>query len=212
MSEITRSPLCWPNNVPRTLPYNRERARFAIQSIHAATTEVLHEINRLNGRSYDYDDESVIVSTNCKLKTNGLPNQNFVEPAEPGVAVYFNLRFYRNGKWFERPCVLTCDKWNKVAFNLTAIAKDIYAQRARDRWGATNIEQAFRGYLAIPEQCGGKAWWDLLNVSAQATQQQVKDAYRALAKTMHPDVSGESRRPEWNGLQAAYDEAMSKFR
>lgn len=148
MNEITRNPLCWPNNVPRTLPHLRRRPQFKEWSIAGARDQLLTEINRLNQRAWNFRDESVILSTNLRLKLDGLPQGIQSEPADTGVAIYFNLRFVRNGKWHERFTAMSCDKWNKVAFNLTALAKDIDAQCARDRLGATTVEQSFRGYIA----------------------------------------------------------------
>ena len=210
MSAITRNPLCWPDNVARTAPHNRGTPHFAERSIASAASFVRAEINRLNGRRWDYQDESVIVSSNLELRLDGLPRSNQNEPVDTGAAVYFELRFARNGKWHERPCVLTCDKWRKVSDNLHAIAKDIEAQRARQRWGCTNIEQAFRGYLAIPEKCGGLSWWELLNVPSTAGEQVIRDRFKALAKIAHPDVGG--NRDEWDRLQSAYDQALAGFR
>lgn len=171
---------------------------------------VRQEINRLNGRSWDYNDPSVIISSNLRQRLDGLPVSGQSEPADTGIAVYFKLRFVVNGRWQERPCVLSCDKWSKVNWNLTAIAKDIDAQRARERWGCTNVEQAFRGYLAIPERCGGKSWWDELGIPSNANAVQVRDAYHAKAKTAHPDVGGS--REEWDKIQRAYDQGMASFR
>jgi hypothetical protein len=210
MSEITRTPLCWPNNVPRTAPHNRGTPNFTERSIAIAVGMVRAEINRLNQRHWDYSDESVIVSSNLRLRLDGLPRGDQGEPIDTGIAVYFQLRFVRNGKWYERPTVLTCDKWRKTCDNLVAIAKDIEAQRARNRWGCTNVEQAFRGYLAIPEKCGGDSWWVLLNVPSTASEQQIKDRFKELAKSAHPDVGGD--REAWDRLQNAYDQAMAGFR
>jgi DnaJ domain len=210
MNEITRNPLCWPNNVPRTLPQLRSRPRFDLKSNEASIQMVLQEINRLNQQYWNFKDESVVVSTNVPLRRDGLPYSNEQQPADTGVAVYFNLRFVRNGKWHYRHTVLSCDKWNRVAYNLTAIAKDIEAQRARDRWGATNIEQAYRGYLAIPEQCGGKSWWDFLGVESTASEKEIKEAFRVLAMKAHPDKGGE--KVAWNKLSEAYEEALARFR
>lgn len=210
MSSITRFPLCWPDNVARLAPNRRTWPRFGDKSIAAATSLVLAEINRLNGRAWDYSDESVVISTNLRLRQDGLPRGDQSEPTDTAAAVYFTLRFPRNGKWFERPCVLTCDKWTKVSWNLTAIGKDIEAQRARERWGCTNLEQSFRGYLAIPERCGGPSWWELLKVPSAAGPEVIQAAYKARAKTSHPDVGGNAE--EWARLQEAYEQAMGQFR
>jgi hypothetical protein len=210
MGEITRSPLCWPDNAPRTIPSHRRQPLFVEQSISYSLHHLKSEINRLNKRRWDYQDESLIISTNLDLRLDGIPRSNQGEPNDTGAAAYFSLRFSRNGKEYNRHVVLTCDRWCKVAFNLTAIAKDIEAQRARERWGCTTVEQAFQGYLAIPERCGGLAWWDLLGVKPDVAQQDIKGAFRLLAKTRHPDVGGD--RAEWNKLQEAYDQALARFR
>lgn len=211
MSEITRSPLCWPNNVPQTPPHARGKPNFYERTIASATNHVLAEINRLNKRHWDYRDEAVIVSTNLKLRLDGLPSGSQPEPADSGCAVFFTLRFSRNGKWFERPCVLTCDKWVKVADNLWAIARDIEAQRARERWGCTTTEQAFQGYLAIPERCGGPAWWTTLGVASNASKAEIEAAYKTRSKVVHPDMPSGSH-AAYVDLQNSYEQAMAQFR
>jgi hypothetical protein len=168
---------------------------------------VLAEINRLNGRSWNHDDDSVIVSTNVRPTLAGVPASNQTESADTGVAIYFKLVFVRNGKQFTRPIVLTCDKWRRTSDNIKAIAKDIEAQRARHRWGCTSVEQAFQGYLAIPEKCGGPSWWVLLGVPSTATKDAIKERFRELAKSAHPDKGGDPN--QWNFLQEAYNQAMA---
>lgn len=210
MNSITRNPLCWPDNISRTPPHLRGRPRFEERTLAQATSFVLAEINRLNNQHWSHQDESVIISSNLRLKQDGTPHSQQSEPADTGIAVYFQLIFRRNGKRIERPIVLTCDKWCKTSFNLYAIGKDIEAQRARDRWGCTNYEQSFRGYLAIPERCGGLAWWESLKVSAGADRSTIEAAYKNLARTAHPDAGG--NHDVWVRLQEAYDQAMARFR
>lgn len=211
-SSITRSPLCWPNNVPRTAPGKRGSPQFDERSISQASKFVVEEINRLNKRRWDWNDDDVIVSTNLALsKRDGTPLSSQPEPADSGAAVYFKLRFWRNGKEFSRPCVLTCDKWRKVSDNLWAIGKDIEAQRARERWGSTTTEQAFQGYLAIPERCGGCPWWETLGIKPDANQDAVKAAYKAKANIAHPDKPGGSE-AAFKILDEAYQQAMAQFR
>jgi len=207
MSEITRFPLCWPNSVARTAPHARSHPNFDERSIAESVKHALAEINRLNNRRWDYDDESVIISTNVRPTLAGVPASNQTQPTDSGVAIYFNLHFQRGGKYHDRPVVLTCDKWIKVCDNIRAIAKDIEAQRARQRWGCTNVEQAFRGYTAIPEKCGGPSWWVLFELPSTASKEQIKDRFRELAKSAHPDKGGDE--DEWNILQEAYNQAMA---
>lgn len=211
MSDLTRYPLCWPNNVPRRPPHLRGRPAFQERSVSSAINFVLAEINRLNGRRYDVTDKSVIVSTNLRLRQDGLPYSDQAQPQDTGVAVFFSLRFARNGKWHERHTVLSCDRWCKVAINLTAIGKDIEAQRSRERWGCTSVEQAFQGYLAIPERCGVRPWWEILGVPSTASPDVIVDAYRSLAKRFHPDAAGESAeaKEKWLQISNAHDEGMA---
>ena len=210
MSKITTYPLCWPDNVARTTPGARHWPQFKERSIASGVDMIRSEINRLNQRHWDYNDPTVIISSNLRQRQDGLPASGQSEPPDTGIAVYFTLRFQAGGKWRERPCVMTCDKWNKVNYNLAAIAKDIEAQRARERWGCTNIEQAFRGYLAIPERCGVLPWWETLGVPSTASAEQVKDAYKEKAKTTHPDKGG--NREAWDSICRAYDQGLASFK
>ncbi len=209
MGEITRYPLSWPDNIARTPPHQRECARFGDWTISEATLFVLAEINRLNGNWHGYEDGSVIISSNLQYKRDGTPFSAQSEPADPGIAIYFNLVFERGGKYHERPIVLSCDKWNRVAHNIYAVGKDIEAQRGRHRWGCTNVEQAFRGYLAIPERTGGMAWWEVLGVHSSASETEVRDAFRVKALTEHPDKGGTQAR--WLKLQEALEQALSRI-
>lgn len=210
MSDITNYPLCWPDNVPRIAPHARSTPRFEPLTVARAVDLLMPEINRLNKVQHFAHDDSVIISTNLRPKLSCAPASTAAEPNDPGAAVYFQLQFTRNGKAFERPVVLTCDKWVRVSWNLYAIFKDIEAQRGRARWGATNIEQAFRGYLAIPERCGGKSWWDTLGIDPAAAPDIIKGRFKDLAKRAHPDKGGD--RDNWTRLQEAFDQAMAAHR
>ncbi len=204
---ITRYPLCWPNNVARTAPQRRTYPQFNTGSISSAVQKAISEINRLNGRRWDYDDQSVILSSNLRLKKNEWPVGDQGQPVDTGIAIYFTLRFARTGKWHERPCVLTCDKWSKVQWNIDAIARDIEAQRARQRYGCTSVEQAFAGYVAIPEKCGGSPWWIVLDVPSTAGVKAITDAFREKAMDAHPDKGGDL--DKWHQLQEAHRQAMA---
>lgn len=206
MSEITRYPLCWPDNVARTAPQKRTYAHFKDISVDYACRLLLAEINRLNGHSWNASDPNIIISSNVNLRLDGLPRSNQGEPPDTGVAVYFQLRFAAGGKYHHRPIVMSCDKWNRVSWNIYAIMKDIEAQRARARWGCGSIQQAFQGYVAIPEKCGGDAWWTVLGILPSADRNTVEAAYKKLAQTEHPDKGGTQER--WLRLQTAYEQAQ----
>lgn len=154
--------------------------------------------------------ENIVISTNLRLRQDGFPYSGQPQPADPGVAIYFPLFFMRGNKEIERPIVLTCDKWTRVEWNVYAIAKDIEAQRGRERWGCTNFEQSFRGYLAIPERCGGRPWWEILGIPSTASRADVEKAFRRLSLRLHPDKNpGDKAHEEWVKLQEAHDQAVA---
>ena len=65
--------------------------------------------------------QRIVISTNAELRQDGFPYSNRRAPEDVGVAVYFTLE--------GRPYVLPCDKWERVADNLAAIAKHVEAKR-----------------------------------------------------------------------------------
>lgn len=126
-------------------------------------------------------DWNTILSTNVRLRVDGNPYSGQAQPVDTGAAVFFKLK--------NRDTALACDKWDRVECNIWAIAKHIESIRGQARWGVGNIEQAFRGYTAIPESTGAD-WWTTLGVAINATEEQVQAAYRSLVKQHHPDVAG----------------------
>lgn len=178
MSEYSAFPLAWPLGWKRT--NNPSRSRFGTYynkpSVAKARDAVIHELSVM--RVPDY---MVVISTNIALRRDGRPYSNQKEPNDTGAAVYFKM----NGK----STVLACDKWNTVGENLWAIAKHIEALRGQDRWGVGSIEQAFAGYVALNEKTEPTCF-EILGISADATEQQILDAYRRKARETHPDTGG----------------------
>jgi hypothetical protein len=132
-------------------------------------------------------------------RKDGQPYSNQAQPKDPGVAVYFELK----GKAVS----LACDKWDRVEDNAWAIAKHVEALRGQERWGVGSVDQAFRGYMALPGvgETSGLSWWTTLGVPINSTFDQVKEAYRTLAKKHHPDRNGDSE------LFRRVTEAWSQF-
>lgn len=148
-------------------------------------------------------DYNVVVSTNTELKNDGTPYSNRKAPADPGAAVFFKLK----GK----PCVLACDKWNRVEDNLSAIARHIEALRGQERWGVGSVEQAFAGYTALPPvgSSPGTSWWNALGCAHDAPFDVVKDAFRDKARAAHPDNGGSH--DAMVAINAAWDQARAAF-
>jgi len=134
--EITAYPLSWPIAAyPKTPMNRREEAKFEV-SFAVARDHLLNELRLLGATN-------LILSSNIPLRKDGIPYANFLQPDDPGVAVYF--------VWRKSFYVLACDRWTKVKDNFRAIGLHINALRGIERWGVGSIEQAFSGYQALPE-------------------------------------------------------------
>ena len=195
MSEQTRYPLCWPEGWPRTA--FRHASKFVSlkaeggrrkKSLAEACEFLQGELGRLKA-------SKEILSTNVKLRLDGLPYSDAAQPRDPGAALYFDLSApARSGQGPStvRPVSLACDKWNCVEDNVYAIAKHVEALRGQERWGVGSVEQAFRGYMALPAvgESEASTWWRVLGVPINATPEQVKEAYRLLVRKHHPDTGG----------------------
>jgi hypothetical protein len=160
----------------------------------------MDEVRRaLSNELYLLGASKIVLSTNVELRLDGLPYSNRRAPADCGAAVYFTFK----GK----QVALACDKWDRVECNVWAICKHIEALRGQQRWGVGSIEQAFRGYMAIPERTSGSSWWNVLGVTINATPEQIQEAYRAKAKACHPDLGGSDS--AMAAVNLAYEEAQA---
>lgn len=189
---ITAYPLTWPYGWKRTESGARQRAQFANHSMNRASHEVVDQVRMMTGRE-------LVISTNVRLRQDGLPYSDQRAPTDPGAAVYFRF----NG----RPVVFACDKWLKVEHNLWAIARHIENLRASDRYGVGELEQAFAGYAQLAAPAGWN-WWEVLGVDRSAGYDEIKSAYRALAKVNHPDVGGDAEK--FVVITKAYEAATSQ--
>lgn len=186
MSKQTSYPLSWPDGWPRTAKHLRRDSLFRRPICYGARNRSMGEAQRgLAGELARLGALKEVLSTNVKLRIDGRPYSNQPQPDDPGAAVYFELK--------NRPVSLACDKWNRVEDNIWAIVKHIESIRGQERWGVGSVEQAFRGYMALPApgQSSGVQWWSVLGVPINATSDQVKDAYRILVTKHHPDKGGD---------------------
>ncbi len=203
---VERYPLTWPTGQRRT-PSRRD-ADFKVD-FGRARDECLHSLQLLGARS-------VILSTSVALRQDGLPYANMPEPADPGVAVYFDRAIPSPTEakpWATtlRPFVIACDTYRKVRWNLRAIGATVEALRSIQRHGASSmLEQAFTGFAALPAAGHVAPWWEVLGVSEDATAEQVRAAHRELAMLHHPDRGGDaSRMATINAAREAADNLRS---
>lgn len=194
MSEtIEAYPLQWPAPWPRTTV--RQRSRFDRRmTVAEARDELLREL-RLMGA------QRIVLNTNVPVRQDGLPYSNRRDPDDPAVAVYFALGGDQ--------VVIPCDRWDRVQDNLHAVALTVAALRGLERWGAREmVAAAFRGFAALPAGTAGEAWWTVLGVAATASEVEVEQAYRRLAKRHHPDAGGDAER--FHRVAEAYKQAKGQ--
>jgi hypothetical protein len=180
----------------------RQRAAFGQQgargwkealTVAKARQRLSDELDRL-GATY------VTLSTNIELRLDGQPRSNQAEPGDPGVAAYFRL----GGKQI----ALACDKWDRVADNIAALAKHIEAMRGMDRWGVGTAAQAFAGYEALPAP---DPWWKVLGMDGPTAEERfIRDAYRKVSAAAHPDRPGGSH-DRMAAINAARDEGLRRI-
>lgn len=186
MNQQTAFPLSWPDGWPRTIGHMRGDAPFKRSTSYAARLHSMDESRReLANELKRLGASNEVLSTNVKLRLDGLPYSGQVQPSDPGAAVYFTLK--------NKATSLACDKWRRVEDNIWAIKCKIYNLRADARYGVGSIDQAFRGYMALPApgESGAFDWRKTLGVPINATHEQIRDAYRLLAAKHHPDAGGD---------------------
>lgn len=186
------SPLHWPDGRPRAK--RRQQARFQLK-LGAARDDLLAEL-RLLGARY------IVISSNLEIRNDGLPYANQRQPADPGVAVYFNLD--------KQEYCFACDQWDKVEDNVRAVGLTIQALRGIRRWGSSDmLKQAFAGFhQQLP--AAGSDWRSTLNLHGNVTFDQVRERYRSLALRAHPDHGGSQH--EMTRLNEALSAAKQELR
>lgn len=209
---ITASPLTWPTGWPRTPESTRTRAKFNSKSARneygwraAREVTIAQAIERVltQLRGFGVSREDAIISTNLRLKIDGMPFSDQRAPTDPGAAVYWT----RLG---EQQRCMAIDRYDRVADNLAAIAATLEAMRSIERHGGAEIlDRAFEGFAALPAPAPVE-WWSKLGVQRTASPEVIRAAYRDLVKTFHPDNRDTGDAEVFMQIQGAYDAAKAE--
>lgn len=206
-------PLYWPRGRRRTPAVDRRRARFNekrnnVRYTQTAELTIASALERLDFEIERLGVSNPILSTNVERRLDGRPRSDNRLIEDPGAALWFTLQ--------GQDTVLACDRWDRVADNIAAIAKHIEALRGIERWGVGSIREAFAGYAALPYDSSRPAdtspqvqsWWQVLDVDRAAPWSEIEARWRDLMRTAHPDQGGD---PELaKRLNAARDAARKE--
>lgn len=190
--ETKRSyPLYWPENWPRTDPVNQKHARFRDRSVFNARKVLENEVRRFGAGG-------LIISSNLELKLDGTPRSNQRQPEDRGVAIYFTRE--------DQDMALACDVYTTVEDNLWALCRTLDALRQIERDGSPAlINRAFKGFAQLPDP-DTLPWWSVLQLTKNATKDDIVSAYRKLAFQTHPDHGGSTE--QFDQVQKAYEAAL----
>lgn len=202
-------PLHWPSGWRRTptrkdAKFNQKGSTIAggsyrgKVSISEGTKRILYQLGMFGVAEGD-----AIISTNLKLRLDGLPKGDQSEPGDPGVAVYWQRAKDTQHK------VMAIDRYDRVADNLAAIAATLEAMRAIERHGgAIILERAFTGFLALPAP---NTWRHVMGLAeaGRPTLQEAKTLYTMLSKQRHPDKGG--TQAQMSELNWAWDQAQKEL-
>ncbi|AGU49080.1 chaperone DnaJ domain-containing protein [Variovorax paradoxus B4] len=215
---ITAFPLAWPPGWKRTAADERAYGRFSTAkqssvgnwrttqniTVAAATQRLRAELDRMAVRGDD-----LVLSSNLKLRLDGLPRSDQAQPADPGAAVCWN------DPWTAAPRCMAIDRYTKVEMNIAALAATIEAMRAIERHGgAIVLERAFAGFTALPAPivAGMKRHWrEVLGFSSNypVSAELLKERYRSRASSAHPDKGGSTA--EMAELNQVRDDALKEI-
>lgn len=193
---IDAFPLCWPLGYERTKPEDRTWSQF--KQTPESAQKFLHREIKLLGA------DNLIVSANIPVRKDGMMYADYMSRTivDPGAAIYFKRE--------DQDVAMCCDNYTKVWENIYALAKTIEALRAITRYGSSDLlKRAFKGFKELPPPAE-LPWAEVLGVRVNASDEEIKKAYRDKAKLVHPDNGGTP--DQFDILQRAYQQALSRFR
>ena len=177
--KIAPYPLCWPAGWPRT----EHKDRPAYMGGKSPTWTNL--MSRLNREMRLMDGAGFVLSSDRPLRHDGIP---YAEPStgeDPGAAIYFHRG--------ETPYVFAQDLYQRLNDNVRSLCLAIEGLRQIERHGGDKImERTFQGFEALPAP-QDKPWWaETLELTGTFRLADAENAYRRIARRVHPDHPGGS--------------------
>lgn len=156
-------PLHWPTGLPRQNGQAQSQFKTGLTAALKNVRGSLELFARDSGKAVT----DIVLSSNA----GGLEGK----PTDTGVAAWFT--------WDGEQRCIAVDRYPKVEDNLQAIHHIIEARRTEMRHGGLHIvRQTFKGFTALPAPIAQRHWTAVLGLPADASIDQIKAAYRDLAK------------------------------
>lgn len=191
--------LQWPDDRARVC--ERFRARYSVgdrQSIGDLQTLLVR-----------MDLKNAVLTSNAEINNRGRPVYDECwRLKETGEDTAAALYCTRDGA----PLVISCDEWTRLGHNIRAIWVTLESLLRIERSGASQMaNQAYQAFAALGSSaCVKEPWNAVLGIDPDATEQEIKKAYRAKALQNHPDAGGTSERMAVT--IEAYKEGLSQLR
>lgn len=197
---ITASPLTWPQGWKRSkqLISSRFGKWNNPVSINKAVRFVIDNLRQMG-----VSESEVIISTDLKLRNDGLPYSNQKNPSDTGAAVWWK----KDGE----QKVIALDKYDRIADNIYAIGKTVDALRGIERWGGGEIlNRTFTGFTALPDPNSASQphWRTILDYQGSVLTEANKQ-YKKLRSRYHPDTGGSAE--EFHILNLAWKQAEQEL-
>ena len=196
--KATYESLNWPSEIEKTVMLATKQARYSSDRTLKQAVDILANEVRLFG------GQDLRITSDLELTKSGLPNQS-KRPKYKGVAVYF--------KWQGIDRCICCDAWKRVADNIYGIYRSIYGMRQAELAGVKDILKSyFDAHKAIPQNATSSSqnptWWEILDVKQNASEIEIRNAFRFFSKKYHPNSGSQGNPEKWLKYKNAYDAGM----
>ena len=102
---------------------------------------------------------------------------------------------------------MTLDRYWRMVDNIRSLAMAIEGLRKMQRHGGSiMLERASAGFAAMPAPDAQAPWWTILGVSPQASQRDIRAAWKDRARLVHSDHGNHPA--QLATLNAAYEKAL----
>lgn len=182
-------PLLWPTGWPRTAESKRmPQFKFKGLTHNGATRSLVEAVRKLGGRN-------LVITTNLRVRQDGLPYAQQARMDDPGVAIYFDIT--KAGA--VQHVAMARDAYQTIAANARSLALALDYMRGMERHGgAVMVDRMFTGFTALPEPGRKAPWREVFGFTPGEFEANHPDnrgdiiemRFRKAAMERHPDRGG----------------------